>query len=199
MPVLAGGRLGAPISTLAQLDGATTIEPYQGRGDESYRLAALTFMYEDLKSRRDSASQQHLTRLDSLARLLPDTNICKYIIKRQPADVLKHFMEYQVGDICISTITLSELRYGVAKSTRREKNTKALAEFIVPLEVVPFDEDAAVAYGDVRSNLEKAGTPVGSMDMLIAAHAVSLGISLVTKNSREFLRIPSLKVIDWIA
>lgn len=132
-------------------------------------------------------------------KIMLDTNICIYIIKRQPAAVLKHFMEYKVGDICISTITLSELRYGVAKSAHREKNTKALAEFIVPLEVVPFEEEAALAYGEIRSNLEKAGTPIGSMDMLIAAHAVSLGISLVTNNTREFLRIPTLNVIDWIA
>jgi len=132
-------------------------------------------------------------------KIMLDTNICIYIIKRQPAAVLKHFIEYQVGDICISAITLSELRYGVAKSTHRDKNAKALAEFIVPLEVVPFDEAAALAYGDIRSNLEKAGTPIGSMDMLIAAHAVSLGIPLVTNNTREFLRIPVLNVIDWIA
>jgi tRNA(fMet)-specific endonuclease VapC len=132
-------------------------------------------------------------------KIMLDTNICIYIIKRQPAAILKHFLEYQVGDICISTITLSELRYGVAKSKHREKNAKALAEFIVPLEVVLFDEAAALAYGDIRSDLEKAGTPIGCMDMLIAAHAVSIGIPLVTNNTREFLRIPSLNVIDWIA
>jgi tRNA(fMet)-specific endonuclease VapC len=112
-------------------------------------------------------------------KIMLDTNICIYIIKRQPAAVLKHFMEYQVGDICISTITLSELRYGVAKSMHREKNAKALAEFIVPLEVVPFDEEAALAYGDIRSILEKAGTPIGSMDMLIAAHCI-------VRNSRGY-------------
>jgi tRNA(fMet)-specific endonuclease VapC len=132
-------------------------------------------------------------------KIMLDINICIYIIKRQPAAVLKHFLEYQVGDIGISAITLSELRYGVAKSTHREKNAKALAEFIVALEVVPFDEEAALVYGDIRSNLEKAGTPIGSMDMLLASHAVSLGIPLVTNNTREFLRIPSLNVIDWVA
>jgi len=131
-------------------------------------------------------------------KIMLDTNICIYIIKRQPAAVLKHFLEYQVGDIGISTITLSELRYGVAKSTHRDKNARALAEFIVPLEVISFDEGAAVAYGDIRATLEKAGTPIGSMDMLIAAHAVSLGIPLVTNNAREFMRIPSLNTINWI-
>ena len=132
-------------------------------------------------------------------KLMLDTNICIYIIKQQPVTVLKRFLEYQIGDIGISSITLSELRYGVAKSTHQEKNTKALDEFITPLEVVSFDEEAAHVYGDIRATLEKAGTPIGAMDMLIAAHAVSLGIPLVTNNTREFVRIPTLNVIDWIA
>jgi tRNA(fMet)-specific endonuclease VapC len=104
-----------------------------------------------------------------------------------------------VGDIGISTITLSELRYGVAKSTYHEKNTKALDEFTIPLEVVPFDESAAHVYGEIRATLEKSGTPIGAMDMLIAAHAVSLGIPLVTNNTREFAGIPFLTIIDWVA
>ena len=131
-------------------------------------------------------------------KLMLDTNICIYIIKQQPVTVLKRFLEYQIGDIGISSITLSELRYGVAKSTHQEKNTKALDEFITPLEVVSFDEEAAHIYGEIRAGLEKAGTPIGAMDMLIAAHAVSLGIPLVTNNTREFVRITSLNIIDWI-
>jgi len=130
-------------------------------------------------------------------KLLLDTNICIYIIKQKPASVLQRFLEYQIGDIGISSITLAELRYGVAKSAYREKNSKALNEFIIPLEVVSYDESAAQAYGDIRASLEKAGTPIGSMDMLIAAHALSLGIPLVTNNTREFLRIPTLILIDW--
>lgn len=132
-------------------------------------------------------------------KLMLDTNICIYLIKQQPAAVLKRFLEYQVGDIGISSITLSELRYGVAKSAHREKNAKALDEFVIPLEVVSFDEEAAHVYGDIRSALEKAGTPIGAMDMLIAAHAVSLGTPLVTNNTREFVRIPTLTIIDWTA
>lgn len=132
-------------------------------------------------------------------KLMLDTNICIYIIKQQPVAVLKRFLEYQIGDIGISSITLSELRYGVAKSTHQDKNTKALDEFITPLEVVSFDEEAAHIYGDIRAALEKAGTPIGAMDMLTAAHAVSLGIPLVTNNTREFVRIPTLNIIDWIA
>lgn len=130
-------------------------------------------------------------------KLLLDTNICIYIIKQQPASVLKRFMEYQVGDIGISSITLSELRYGVAKSAHYEKNARALDEFIIPLEVVSFDEQAAYVYGNIRASLEKAGTPIGSMDMLIAAHALSLELPLVTNNSREFARIRDLTILDW--
>jgi tRNA(fMet)-specific endonuclease VapC len=131
-------------------------------------------------------------------KLMLDTNICIYIIKQQPVSVLKRFLEYQVGDIVISSITLAELSYGVAKSTCQEKNAKALAEFITPLEVVAFDEEAAHLYGNIRANLEKPGTPIGSMDMLIAAHAVSLGIPLITNNTQELVRIPRLKIIDWL-
>lgn len=132
-------------------------------------------------------------------KLLLDTNICIYIIKQRPPAVLRRFLEHQVGDIGISSITLSELRFGVAKSVQREKNAEALDEFVIPLEVVPYDEAAADACGDIRAALEKAGTPIGSMDLLIAAHAVSLGIPLVTNNTREFSRVPSLTVLDWTA
>jgi tRNA(fMet)-specific endonuclease VapC len=132
-------------------------------------------------------------------KLMLDTNICIYIIKKQPVTVLKRFLDYQIGDIGISSITLSELRYGVAKSTHQVKNAKAMDEFIIPLEVVSFDEDAAHVYGEIRATLERAGTPIGAMDMLIAAHAISLGIPLVTNNVREFARITSLNVIDWIS
>jgi len=126
-----------------------------------------------------------------------DTNICIYIIKQKPPVVLEHFRDYQVGDIAISSITLAELRYGVAKSHYRDKNARALDEFILPLEILPFDEAATTAYGEIRAALEKAGTPIGSMDLLIAAHAASLGVTLVTNNTREFSRVPGLTVVDW--
>lgn len=129
--------------------------------------------------------------------LMLDTNICIYIIKQRPPVVLEHFRDYQVGDIGISSVTLAELRHGVAKSQHREKNLAALDEFIIPLEVLPFDERATLAYGEIRAALERAGTPIGSMDLLIAAHAVALGITLVTNNIREFSRVPNLTVIDW--
>jgi tRNA(fMet)-specific endonuclease VapC len=130
-------------------------------------------------------------------KLMLDANICIYIINRRPEAVLERFLEYEVGDIGLSSITLSELRYGVAKSRHRAQNTAALDEFIIPLEVVPFDEAAALAYGDIRAALEGAGTPIGAMDLLIAAHAVSMRVSLVTNNVREFERVPGLHVMDW--
>jgi tRNA(fMet)-specific endonuclease VapC len=132
-------------------------------------------------------------------KLMLDSNTCIFVIRRQPAVVLHRLLRCEVGDVGISSITLAELRFGAAKSRHSEKITQALDEFVVPLEVAPFDENAALAYGDIRHDLEKAGTPVGAMDMLIAAHAVSLGAVLVTNNTREFGRIPRLEVVDWTA
>jgi len=126
-----------------------------------------------------------------------DTNTCIYIIKQKPDKVLKHFTAYSVGDIGISSITLAELRYGVAKSQQIQKNQEALDAFISPLEIADFDEEASRVYGIMRAVLEKAGNPIGSMDMLIGAHALSLGVTLVTNNVKEFRQIKNLKVADW--
>lgn len=131
-------------------------------------------------------------------KLMLDTNICIAIIKQKPADILQKFSAYQVGDICISSVTLAELRYGVAKSQYQEKNQTALDEFILPLEVAHFDEAAASVYGALRASLEKKGTPIGALDTMIGAHALSLNLTLVTNNTKEFNRITVLKVIDWI-
>jgi tRNA(fMet)-specific endonuclease VapC len=131
-------------------------------------------------------------------KLMLDTNICIAIIRRRPKDILQKFSSYQVGDICISSITLAELRYGVSKSLYQEQNQVALDEFILPLEVVAFDHTAALFYGGLRSALEKQGTPIGPLDTMIGAHALSLNLTLVTNNTKEFNRIPRLKVIDWI-
>lgn len=128
-----------------------------------------------------------------------DTNICIYLIKQKPQKVLKHFLAHVVGDIGISSVTLAELWYGVAKSQYIEKNRQALDEFILPLEIGDFDDKAAEIYGKVRASLEKEGKPIGSMDMLIGAHALSLGVTLVTNNAREFKQIKSLKTADWSA
>jgi tRNA(fMet)-specific endonuclease VapC len=128
-----------------------------------------------------------------------DTNTCIALIKHKPVHVLQKFSEYQVGDIGISAVTLAELRYGVSKSQYQAKNQAALGAFILPLEVAPFDEQTTVAYGVLRSTLEKQGTPIGPLDTMIAAHALSLGVVLVTNNTREFNRVAGLKVTDWVA
>ncbi|MBI5181482.1 MAG: type II toxin-antitoxin system VapC family toxin [Nitrospirae bacterium] len=126
-----------------------------------------------------------------------DTNICIYLIKKKPEKVLRHFKAHAIGDIGISSITLAELRYGVEKSQQVQKNRDALYEFLLPLEIADFDDKATVSYGKVRVALEKAGTPVGSMDMLIGAHALSLVATLVTNNVREFRHLKGLNIADW--
>ena len=131
-------------------------------------------------------------------KIMLDTDICIYLIKHNPPIVLEHFEKYHVGDIGISSITLSELRYGVAKSLHREKNYEALEEFLIPLEVIPFDEKAAETYGDLRAALEQSGKLIGAMDMLIAAHARSILLTLVTDNMDEFSRVPDLHVENWV-
>jgi tRNA(fMet)-specific endonuclease VapC len=126
-----------------------------------------------------------------------DTNICIDIIKERPRSVLDRFKAHTVGDIGVSVVTLAELEYGVSASSRPAKNREALDQFVSPLEVAPFDRDATAAYGRLRAALEKKGQMIGSMDLLIAAHAISLDIRLVTHNSREFGRVPGLKIEDW--
>jgi tRNA(fMet)-specific endonuclease VapC len=131
-------------------------------------------------------------------KIILDTNICIYIINQRPASVLERFQSFPVGDIGISTITLAELEYGAAKSAQPRRNREALEQFISPLDVVAFDREATEAYGRIRTALEKRGVPIGAMDMLIAAHAVSIGATLVTNNKREFERVPGLRVENWI-
>ncbi len=126
-----------------------------------------------------------------------DTNICIYLIKQKPVQVMKRFSACAIGEIGVSAITVSELWYGVAKSARHKVNGRALAQFLLPLTIAAFDEAAAEAYGTLRTTLERAGQPIGAMDMLIAAHAVSMDIVLVTNNLGEFSRVPGLMVENW--
>ncbi len=130
-------------------------------------------------------------------RLMLDTNICIYLIKEQPVSVIDRFIAHPVGDIGVSVVTLAELEYGIAKSSRPARNRAALEQFVSPLVVADFDRAATVEYGRVRTLLEKKGQPIGSMDLLIAAHAISLGVSLVTHNVREFGKVPGLRMEDW--
>lgn len=129
---------------------------------------------------------------------LLDTNTCIYLIKKRPPEVIHRFEEHTVGDIGVSSVTTAELYFGVEKSQRPAQNRAALEQFLLPLVVADFDYTAAIAYGRIRSALEKRGTPIGPLDTLIAAHAVSLSLTLVTSNVREFSRIPDLKVENWV-
>jgi tRNA(fMet)-specific endonuclease VapC len=131
-------------------------------------------------------------------RFMLDTDSCIVLIKRKPAKMLDKLTSHAPGDIGLSTVTLAELRYGVAKSAQKERNNQALDEFLLPLEIADFDEMSAGAYGEVRAALEKAGTPIGPLDTQIGAHALSLGAVLVTRNTREFRRVPGLAVEDWL-
>ncbi|MGJ3249146.1 MAG: type II toxin-antitoxin system tRNA(fMet)-specific endonuclease VapC [Elainellaceae cyanobacterium] len=130
-------------------------------------------------------------------KYLLDTNICIYLIKQKPTKVLTRFSTFALSDIGISSITVAELEYGVYKSQQQEKNRNALMQFLISLEIVEFDQTAATLYGSIRSDLECRGLVIGSMDMLIAAHALSLGATLVSNNVREFARIDNLSLENW--
>lgn len=126
-----------------------------------------------------------------------DTNICIYLIKHKPAKVLKKFKSISPDEICLSSVTLAELSYGVEKSQQREKNQIALEAFTLAMDIVSFDENASSCYGEIRAYLEKKGKIIGPLDLMIAAHAISLNSMLVTNNEKEFSRVPQLKVGNW--
>ena len=126
-----------------------------------------------------------------------DTNICIYAIKHRPETVLQRIRENLPDGLCVSVITLAELRHGVEKSQYKEKNEAALLKFLSILDVLPFDDYAAIEYGKICSELQKQGMPIGTMDMLIAAHAKAKHMVLVTNNTREFERVPGLSIDDW--
>jgi tRNA(fMet)-specific endonuclease VapC len=128
-----------------------------------------------------------------------DTNTCIYLIRQRPAGALQRFEEFEVGEIGVSAITVSELRYGAEKSSRPEQNAQALERFLLPIEIMDFSAEAAKEYGRIRANLEKQGTPIGPLDTLIAAHVRSLDATLVTNNTREFERVQGLRLEDWAA
>ncbi len=129
-------------------------------------------------------------------RYLLDTNICIYVINARPAAVLARFLAHEIDGLSISAITASELYWGVCKSGSARNHT-ALEKFLSPLTVLDYDQAAARKYGELRAYLDKQGTPIGPLDQQIAAHALSLGLTLVTNNLREFERVPGLIVENW--
>lgn len=136
--------------------------------------------------------------MSQLRRLL-DTNVCIALIRARSPHALRRFEDFEPGEVGVSAITVAELRYGVEKSAAVVRNRDALARFLLPLEVLAFDSEATELYGKVRAGLERQGMPIGPLDTLIAAHALSLGTTLVTNNTREFGRVPGLAVEDWTA
>ena len=112
--------------------------------------------------------------------------------------VLQKFQTIPVGSIAISAVTVAELQYGAEKSQRVSQNKQALDQFLLPLIILPFDHPAAIVYGRIRSNLEKSGTQIGSLDMLIAAQALRRNLTIVTNNEAEFTQVPELSVENWV-
>lgn len=126
-----------------------------------------------------------------------DTNICIYLIKNRSEVLLSRMRVFRTGEIGVSIVTVSELQYGVSKSVSKDRNQAALAAFLLPLEIAEFTVDVAVIYGQVRAELERRDRSIDPLDTLIAAHALSLDVPLVTNNVREFNRVQKLRVEDW--
>ena len=130
-------------------------------------------------------------------RYMLDTNICIYVIKHKTEKVFRKLHTIHPEDVCISSVTYAELVHGVEKSAAVEKNRLALSILLANMEILDFDVDAADCYGKIRAGLEKNGTPIGPLDMMIAGHAQSLGYTVVTNNVKEFSRVSALKIENW--
>ena len=128
---------------------------------------------------------------------LLDTNICIFLIRKKSARVLRELRRHDPSELCISTVTVAELEYGCDRSADPVGNRLALTEFLSPFTILPFDEAAARTYGKVRTGPEKKGAPIGAMDLMISAHALSKQLTVVTNNTREFNRVSGLSVTDW--
>jgi tRNA(fMet)-specific endonuclease VapC len=126
-----------------------------------------------------------------------DTNICIYVIKHKPEKVFQKIQEIDPADVCISAVTYAELVHGVEKSSAVERNRLALSLLLAGIEIKDFDVDAADHYGMIRADLEKKGTPIGPLDMMIAGHAQSLQLTIVTNNVKEFSRVGDLMIENW--
>lgn len=131
-------------------------------------------------------------------RYLLDTNICIYLIKKRPKEILERFRQHSPEDVAISTVTLFELEYGAQKSHYSQRAQEALARFLIPLALVDVDHLAATEAAAIRAKLEKNGTPIGPYDLLIAGVAKSRNMILVTNNTKEFERIDHLHLENWV-
>ena len=126
-----------------------------------------------------------------------DTNICIYAIKHKPQKVFEQLLKTEPEEVCISSVTYAELMHGVEKSKEVEKNRVVLSMLLSRIEIMSFDVNAANEYGKIRADLERKGTPIGPLDIMIAGHAKSLGCTVVTNNVKEFCRVENLKIVNW--
>jgi tRNA(fMet)-specific endonuclease VapC len=129
---------------------------------------------------------------------LLDTNICIYLIKERPPEVLARFQQIQMKQIYIPSIVIFELYYGIEKNNSQKRNSAALEKFIAPFSVVDFTIEVAKKAAKIRSDLEKQGKPIGAYDLQIAAYALALNMTLLTNNTREFERVHGLKLENWV-
>ena len=131
-------------------------------------------------------------------KYLIDTNTCTYLINKKPPSAVSRIRSKQPEEVAVSTVTIAELEYGVHRSQKIDQDRIALLEFLVPLTILDFDQGAVAVYGSIRASLEQKGTPIGPMDLLLAAQALSHQLILVTNNEREFRRVAGLQIENWI-
>jgi len=131
-------------------------------------------------------------------RWMLDTNTCIAIIKRQPDSAIRKLRGKSIGQVGLSSVALGELTYGAEVSARPDQNLQALHEFLLPLDIASYDEACAFRYGQLRAQLKKKGRPLGALDILIAAHALTLEVTLVTHNTAEFSHAAGLRLEDWL-
>ncbi|OEU54879.1 MAG: plasmid maintenance protein [Desulfobulbaceae bacterium S3730MH12] len=132
-------------------------------------------------------------------RYMLDTDICSYVIRERPLEVFEQFKKVDVNQLCISTVTYAELIYGVEHSSSRKINRPIIDDFVRHLDIITWDEEAAEHYGKIRAFLRAEGNIIGSMDMMIAAHARSRNMTLITNNDKHFKRVPNLRIENWVA
>jgi tRNA(fMet)-specific endonuclease VapC len=132
--------------------------------------------------------------------VLLDTDICIHLINRRAGfeRVLRRLSGRSLGEICISAISVSELRFGVAKSAHGSTNADALDAFLARFELLDYPVEAGTSYGKIRADLERSGTPIGNNDLLIASHAMAIKANIATGNVSEFQRVKGLKVLNWL-
>lgn len=132
-----------------------------------------------------------------MLRYMLDTNICIYVVKNRPAEVRTTFNQH-AHHLCISSVTLAELLYGAEKSAQPAQNLMVVESFTARLDVLPFDDKSAAHFGQIRAFLEREGRVIGAYDLMIAGHARSQGLTLVTNNVDEFRRVPGLLLENWV-